>query len=141
MRLKKLDETVKKETLYIAAWTLVLSVLMQSVFLIVGLWKLDVLFGNLVSAFCAVLNFLLMGITVQNAVDKDEKDAAQLMRFSQSMRMLMQLALCAVGAFLFDPLAAILPLFFPRIAVMFRPFFGKKAHDSDGESISKVVDQ
>lgn len=131
--MKKLDETVKKETLYIAAWTLILSAVMQSVFLVIGLWKPDVLFGNLVSAAAAVLNFLLMGITVQNAVEKDEKDAAQLMRFSQSMRMLMQLALGAVGVFFFNPIAAILPLFFPRAAIVFRPLFGKKQSAGEDE--------
>ena len=129
--MKKLDATVKKETLYIAAWTLILSAVMESVFLIAGLWKIDVLFGNLLSALCAVLNFLLMGITVQNAVEKDEKDAASLMRFSQSMRMFMQLGVGALGVLFFDPIAAIVPLFFPRIAVSFRPLFGMKA--SDGE--------
>ena len=124
--MKKLDPTVKKETLYIALWTVIQSAVMQSVFLIIGLWKPQVLFGNLVSAAAAVLNFLLMGVTVQNAVGKDEKDASQLMRFSQSMRMLMQLALCAVGVFFFDPVASILPLFFPRAAIIFRPMFDKR---------------
>lgn len=124
--MKGLDETVKKETAYIAAWTVILSAVMESVYLIVGLWEPDVLFGNLISGLAAVLNFLLMGITVQKALDRDEKDAAQLMRFSQSMRMLMLLALGAVGAFFFDPLAAVLPLFFPRIAITFRPLFGKR---------------
>ena len=139
--MKKLDETVKKETLYIAAWTLILSAVMESIFLVAGFWSLDVLFANLISAFCAVLNFLLMGITVQKAVDKGgseeaANDAAQLMRFSQTMRMLMQLALAAVGAYFFDPIAAVVPLFFPRIAVVFRPLFdkrkkAKKANDPD----------
>ena len=132
--MKKLDETVKKETLYIAAWTLILSAVMQSVFLVIGLWKPDVLFGNLISAAAAIFNFLLMGVTIQNAVDKDEKDAAQLLRFSQSMRMLMQLALGAVGVFFFNPIAAILPLFFPRAAIAFRPLFDKKAKETgEGE--------
>ncbi len=133
--MKRLDQTVKRETLYIAAWTLVLSALMESVFLVIGLWKPSVLFGNLISGFCAVLNFLLMGITVQNAVEKDEKDAASLMRFSQSMRMLLQLAAGAVGVMLFDPVAAIVPLFFPRIAVTFRPMFAMdKGGAKDGDT-------
>ncbi len=129
--MKRIDETVKKETLYIAAWTVVLSVFMQAVFLVAGLWKLDVLLGNLISAVGAVLNFLLMGITIQKAVDKDEKDAAQMMRFSQSMRMLMQLAVAGVGALFFNPVAAVLPLFFPRIAIFFRPFFDRKSKNQD----------
>ena len=136
--MKRLDQTVKRETLYIAAWTLVLSALMESVFLVIGLWKPSVLFGNLISGAAAVLNFLLMGVTVQNAVEKDEKDAASLMRFSQSMRMLMQLAAAAVGVMLFDPVASIVPLFFPRIAVMFRPMFSMR---SDGAQNGDASDE
>lgn len=124
--MKKLDETVKKETLYIAAWTVILSAVMESVFLVTGLWKPDVLFGNLLAVFTAVLNFLLMGVTIQKAVGRDEKDASNMMRFSQSARMFMQLALTALGVFLFNPAAAVIPLFFPRIAITFRPLFDKK---------------
>ena len=36
----KIDPTVKKETLFVGAVTLVLSMLMQSVFLIIGRWDL-----------------------------------------------------------------------------------------------------
>ncbi len=124
--MKKPDETVVRETIYIASWTLILSAVLESVFLITGLWKPDVLFGNLLSAAGAVLNFFLMGLSVQNALDKEEKDASQLMRFSQSMRMFMLLAIGALGVLFFDPVASIVPLFFPRIAVMFRPLFGNK---------------
>lgn len=123
----KLEAAVKRETLYIAAWTLILSAVMQSVFLVAGLWKPDVLFGNLIAAFAAVANFFLMGITVQKAVDKEEKDAAQLMRFSQTLRMFMQIALGALGVMFFNPAASLLPLFFPRIAIVFRPLFDKKS--------------
>ncbi|MBQ1546288.1 MAG: hypothetical protein IIZ59_02010 [Clostridia bacterium] len=133
---KGIDPTVKRETLYITAWTLTLSVLMQSVFLIAGLWKADVLFGNLLTGACAVGNFLLMGITVQKAVDRDEKDAAALMRFSQSVRLFMQLAVCAAGVLFFDPISAILPLFFPRIAVTFRPLFGIKNGAAASQDVS-----
>lgn len=133
--MKKIDETVKKETVYIAAWTVILSVLTQAVFLVAGLWRPDVLFGNLIGAFTAVLNFFLLGITVQKAIGKDEKDAAQTMRFSQSSRMFMQLALGALGAYFFNPVTAIIPLFFPRIAIIFRPLFNKKATDAaEGET-------
>ena len=122
----KIDGTVKRETIYIAAWVITLSVVMQAVFLVIGLWGIPVLAGNLISGTVAVLNFFLMGITVQKAVKKEEKDAAQMMRFSQSARMFMTFAAAAVGVIFFDPIASVVPLFFPRIAIVFRPFVGKK---------------
>ena len=72
--------------------------------------------------------FFLMGITVQKAVAREQKPAADLMKFSQTMRLLMQLAVAVLGFALpcFNGYAVILSLFFPRIAIMLRPFLDKK---------------
>ena len=123
--MSKLDPTVRKETLYICAWVLILSVVMQAVFLMLGRWGIDVLLGNLLSGICACLNFLLMGITVQQALEKDSNDAKTAMKFSQTMRIFMQFAFGALGVIFFNPIASIVPLFFPRIAVSFRPLMDK----------------
>ena len=87
--MKKIDKTVLKETKYIAVITFLLSVLMQSVVLIISKWDYTVLCGNLLGYAGAVGNFLLMGITVQNALDKSEKEAADLMKLSQRGRLLL----------------------------------------------------
>ena len=125
--MSKIDDTVRRETVYIAVWVLILSVIMQAVFLVVGQWKIGVLVSNVLSATAAIANFLSMGITIQKAVDKEQKDAAQMMKFSQSARLFMQFAFAAVGVLLFKSIiASIVPLFFPRIAIAFRPYIGKK---------------
>ena len=54
-----MDPAVKKETGYITVWVLLLSLLMEAVFLIIRQWDLSVLFGNLGGAVLAVLNFFL----------------------------------------------------------------------------------
>ncbi len=126
--MRKIDETVLKETKYIAFWVLVFSVLMQAVFLIIGEWNYTVLLGNLLSAFFTVINFLLMGITVQKAVMKEEKDAKTLMKVSQLYRSLMILVVTVIGVALpyFHTVAVIVPVFFVRVAVAIRPLFDKK---------------
>ena len=126
--MKKIDATILKETKYIAVWTFILSILLQAVFLIIGKWDFKVLWGNLLSGVFAVLNFFLMGITVQISIKKDEKDAKTTMKFSQTFRNLMLLAVAAVGILLkvFNNWAVIIPLFFPRIAISLRPLFDKK---------------
>ena len=131
--MKKIDETVRRMTLYIASWTAVFSLLMQAVFLCIGQWDYTVLLGNLWSGFFAVLNFLLMGITVQKAIEKSEQDAKTMIKASQSLRMVMQVAIAAIGAALpiMNIFAVLIPLFFPRIAVMLRPLFDRK---NGGES-------
>lgn len=124
----KIDSTVRRETKYIAIWVFLLSLIMQAVFLIIGKWDYTVLLGNVFSGAIAVLNFLLMGITVQKAVEKSEKDAAAMMKASQSMRSLLLFVVVVLGIALpfFNGFAAVIPMFFPRIAIAIRPFLDRK---------------
>lgn len=124
----KIDKTVMKETRYIAGVTIVLSVIMEAVFLIAGMWSYKVLIGNILGAAVAVANFLLMGMTVQKAVMKDEKDAASLMKLSQTLRNMMILVTAVIAIMLpfINPAAAIIPLFFPRIAITLIPLRDRK---------------
>lgn len=131
--MKKTDRTVLKETKYIAAWVIILSVVMEAVFLIIGIWDYKVLLGNIFGGAVAVLNFLLMGMTVQKAVMTNEKDASASMKLSQALRNLMLLiaAVLAITLPIFNGAAAIIPLFFPRIAIAFVPFRDRKANNEE----------
>ena len=117
----KVDTTVRRETLYIAGWVVFLSAIMEIVFLVAGFWDYTVILGNL-------LNFFLMGLTVQRAVLEEKKKAANRMKLSQMLRMLMLFAAAAVGVFVpcFHFLAALIPLFFPRIGILFRPLIKRR---------------
>lgn len=122
------DATVVKETKYMAFVVLVLSALMQAVFLILKKWDYTVLLGNLLSLTVSVANFYFMGRSVQKALKMDEADARKVMRASQSRRNLAIFAVAAVGVGIsyFNNVAVIVPLFFPRIAVMLRPLIKDK---------------
>lgn len=118
----RLDPVVKKETGYIALWTLILSVLMEAVFLILRKWDLPVLFGNLLGGGAAILNFLLMGMTLTHALTMEQKKAKTTAIVSQIGRYLL-LALAMVLGFklpFLNPWATLIPLLFPRIAIMLR---------------------
>ena len=125
--LNKVDPTVRKETGFIAGFVLVGSLAMEAVYLLLGAWTLPVLLGNLLGAALVVGNFLLMGLTIQKALGKSEEDAKKLMKLSQQLRMLMLLVGCVLGSALacFDLVATLIPLLFPRIAVMIRGLTGK----------------
>lgn len=126
--MKKIDPTVIKETKYIVAATVILSTLMQAIFLIIGKWDYTVLLGNLLGAVAAVANFFIMGLTVQKALNKDEKEAKSVLKLSQSLRMLMLFVVAMVGYLVpvFNTLTVVLPYIFPRLAITLRPFFNKK---------------
>lgn len=55
----KIDAIVRRETIYIAVWVGILSLLMEAVFLIIGKWDYTVLLGNLLSG--AVVQLCLRG--------------------------------------------------------------------------------
>lgn len=125
----KIDQTILKETRYIAAWVLILSALMESVFLIGGWWNYTVLLGNLLGGAAAIGNFFLMGLSVQKALTKEEeKEQKSVMRVSMLYRNFLLLGIAALGALLpiFQVFATIIPLFFPRITIALRPLFKKQ---------------
>lgn len=126
--MKKIDAVVLKETRYIAFFVLLFSLCLQSVFLIIGKWDYTVLLGNLLGALSAVLNFLFMGITIQNAVEKEEKEAKTAMKVSSTYRNLFILIITVIGIVLkcFNTVSVIVPLFFPRIAIAIKPLTDKK---------------
>lgn len=125
--MKKTDPTVKRETLYIAYSVIIFSVSIQAVYLIINRWNYTVLLGNILSGSVSVLNFFLMGRTIQSATEKDQKGAKSTMKASQSLRLFMMFIALVLGVVLpcFDTVTSIIPIFIPRIAIMLRPIFDK----------------
>lgn len=129
----KANETVKKECMYIAYFCTILSVVMQAVFVFCKNWDYSVILGNLLSLFLSVANFYFMGITVQKAVTMDEADARKLMKSSSAIRTAFMFLILVIGVVLpvFNTIAVIIPVFFPRVAVSFRPLIKDKKEVSD----------
>ena len=123
----KVNKTVINETKYIAFLVVIFSVLMQAVFLIIGKWNYTVLLGNFWGSAVAIGNFFVMGLFVQKAVTQDEKEARQTVRASQSLRMAGIFVLAVIGILVpfLNSIAVVIPLVFPRIAIMLRPLMNK----------------
>ena len=131
----RIDPDVKKETLYILGSSILLSVVMELIFWLAGHMDYTVPLGNLLGVGISVLNFFLMGLTIQKSIGLDEKAASDKLKLSQMLRMLMVIALAAVGVGLpcFHALAVVIPLFFPRIAIAFRPLLDKDMKDQPAD--------
>ena len=104
------------------------KLLLQAVFLIIGKWDYTILLGNILGYVAAVGNFLTMGLSVQKAVEMNEKDAKARMKASQSFRMLFLFIIAVIGYAVpvFNTIAVVIPLLFPRVAILLRPLFNKK---------------
>ena len=121
----KPDKTICRETKYITFWVVILSVLMESIFLILQKWDYTVLLGNLLSGSVAVLNFFFMGMSIQKSLTKEPANAKKNIQASQSVRNLTMFLAVAIGVLLpyFNTVTVIIPIFFPRIAITLRPLW------------------
>lgn len=128
----KVDKVVLKETKYIVLWVIIFSLIMEAVFLIINKWDYTVLLGNLLSGAVGVLNFFLMGLGVQKAVMQEKKEAKQTMKVSNLMRTFLLFIAVVIGVTVsvFNNWAVIIPLFFPRIAILLRPLFDKRKDEN-----------
>lgn len=125
----RIDPTVKRETLNIGVVTLIMSMLMQSVYLIIGKWALSVLLGNILGAGIGVLNFFLLGLSVQKAVSAEEKKAKEIMRTSHALRYAGIIALLVVSLIfpkVFDLIPTLISLLFSTIAIYVRQIMTRK---------------
>ena len=131
----KIDGTVKKETAYVAIAEAILIAVMLAVYLIISKFTLNVLFAALTSGAVAVLNFFVMGLTVQKAVTvDDDSDRRKLIRASQLVRLLVMCVVVIVCAVFpkFDIFALFIPLFFPRLFAQARGIYGAVKDGKNG---------
>ncbi len=125
----KIDKTVKKETGYIVIGQAILLALMMAVYLVISRFTWQVLGGAVAGCVLAVGNFFLMGIAVQHSLESPEEDRVRIIRASQTAR-LMFIALIVVICLAvpkLDPLATVVPLFFPRLTIVIRQFMLNKS--------------
>ena len=125
-------ETVKKETKNIAVSEIIGVAIMLLAFFILHMLIPDkvpfdyrVVLAGIVGGGIAVLNFFLMGITVQKVAEtEDEQAAVRKMRTSYTYRMLLQglWAVLSIVLPCFQFAAGLIPLLIPGAAIKARGF-------------------
>lgn len=130
MNFQKPQETVLRETKRIAAGVFSMLAIMLIVYAALGRFSLAVLLGGLIGALYAVLNFLLLGMTVQKVADMREENeelARMQMKSSYNMRMVIMILLIVVAFALpfVDGLACMIPMLFPRLTIFVLQLTGK----------------
>lgn len=150
----KIQKAVKQYTAFIAGGVILMTAVMLAVFAAMGKMDVTVLLGALWGVCFSVLNFFLMGLSVQAATEmpvaptetadaeatdangdakpeplpEDAKLIKRKIQTSYTLRMLMLVvaALVALIAPCFHTVAAVLPLLFPRIVILFQGILNKK---------------
>ncbi|MDD7173857.1 MAG: ATP synthase subunit I [Clostridiales bacterium] len=130
MNFQKPQETVLRETKRIAVGVFSMLAIMLIVYAAMGRFSLAVVLGGLIGALYAVLNFLLLGMTVQKVADMREENeelARMQMKSSYNMRMVIMILLIVVAFALpfVDGLACMIPMLFPRLTIFVLQLTGK----------------
>lgn len=125
----RLDPSLRRDLKYLTVCCLILSLLMEAIFLVVTRrLPLSVPAGNAAGLLASLLNYYLLCLTVQKALAGKPEDADKRMRLSKSLRMLMQAAVCAlaIGLLKTNAFATLIPLVFPRIALTAKPAWDRR---------------
>ncbi len=131
----KLQPASVRELKHISLGVAAGSAVMLAVFAIAGKFHWTVLTGALLGDAAAIFNFYYLCRSVQRAAASDEMTAHLIMRSSYSKRMLVSAAAMAIG-FLspwFHWLAALIPLFLPRVTILFMQLSGAYKPDKPAE--------
>ena len=143
-----MDPAVKKETGYIAVWVVLLSFVMEAVFLLIREWDFSVLFGNLGGAAAAVGNFFLMALIATRVMNRalesgKPEDTVSKVKATATIRLLGCLGLCVIliAVFKTNVYATLIPLLFPRVGIAFRPMIDRKrGKEPPGTEGSDLID-
>ena len=130
MNFQRPQETVLRETKRIAVGVFSMLAIMLVVYAALGCFSLAVVLGGLIGALYAVLNFLLLGMTVQKVAEMregNEELARMQMKSSYNMRMVIMILLIVVAFALpfVDGLACMIPMLFPRLTIFVLQLTGK----------------
>ena len=117
----KIDPVIQKETLRIALGVGLGTVAMLVVFFLLGKFDVTVLWGAILGGGFAVLNFFLLGLSVQYTTSQENtKKAQSFMQMSYSFRLLLSAAVILIGILFpcFHWVAVVIPLIFPRLVIL-----------------------
>lgn len=130
MKPSKNEQPVYLEMRSLAPYFLVICGIYMAVLIVLSFVQRDYTLpiGGLYGIIVAVLNFLMLGKCAQKAVRKTEKQANVYMSGMYCLRYLGLFAMLTIGALapFISLIAAVVPLFFTRIAIMIRTFIQKE---------------
>jgi len=130
---------MKKSILQVFVGSLILGVVMDIVFFLIGRFDLSVVWGTLLGIACATLNFIFLAITVSKSLGKG-KTAGGYMGISYLLRLAFigAIVVFAIKSPYINYVAVVIPLLFPRVIITFIQGimkWNKKSDEKAGDSI------
>ncbi len=109
---------MKKDILQVIGGTVILAVIMDIVFAVIGRFDITVLWGTLLGIACASLNFCFLAYSVSKSLGKG-KAAVQYMGISYMLRLFLigAIVVLAIKSPHFNYVATVIALLFPRVII------------------------
>ena len=109
---------MKKDVLKVIAGSALLCAVMDIIFLLIGKFDITVLWGTLLGFTCASLNFCFLAFTVAKSLGKG-KVAGGYMGTSYLLRLafIAAVVVFSIKSSQINYIAAVVPLFFPRVII------------------------
>lgn len=122
-----LTDDIKKDIKKLALYVFVMTAIMVGFFAACGYFDTGVILGALLGYATAMANFILLAITLSKSLGRAE-NATRTMGLSYVLRMVLIAAVVIIAITLpiFNYVAAVIPLLFPRIAIMIMNLKNKK---------------
>ncbi|MEG2038864.1 MAG: ATP synthase subunit I [Oscillospiraceae bacterium] len=124
-----MSEVLKKEAITMTIGIVVLCAIMLAIFSVLGYYDSTALYGAMLGGGFAIVNFILLGITVQKVTKKSSPKSAQSFQSaSYALRLILTAAVVIIGikVDIFNYLTVFIPLFFPRIVIFFSNILRKE---------------
>lgn len=120
---------------------LIMSALELLLFFAFGYFNMAVLYGTALGALVSFLNFLFLAFSIEKSVNKEKKGAQSVMGTSYSLRLIFIAAavVFAIKSPHINYLSALIPLIFPRIAIMISKVILKKREAKADERSENIM--
>ncbi|MEG2928083.1 MAG: ATP synthase subunit I [Oscillospiraceae bacterium] len=124
----KLDAEVVKQIKNIAMYNGVLTAILNLVFFLIGKWDYTVLLGSLLGYSVSLISFIFLGISIQKAMEKEQKQAQAYMQSTYIGRMAFTVVMIVIAITVpaINWVSAVIPLVFTRISIMLMNFIKKE---------------
>ncbi|MEG1621289.1 MAG: ATP synthase subunit I [Oscillospiraceae bacterium] len=125
-----MNSVVKKETLSIAKGTIILVAVSIGISALIGKLDFPLLLGFLIGGTHAIINFYLIGRSIEKSFEKSPNNASGYMAGQYFIRYFITALVILLGIYVdfINYIGIIIPLIFPKLVLLYSKIFRKEAN-------------
>ncbi len=128
---KEPHDVVISELKHLAKGVAILYIISLAVLPLIGYFNYQTVLGLLVGSVYSLINFFLIGLSVENAVQMESStEVAKYMNKQYGLRYLLTAVVIIISIYadFINPFGVMISIFFPKLVIFFNTFMGKEAN-------------